>query len=130
MPGYFIQGGDNTFRDGSGGESVYGGTFEPEEGNIKFKEPYLLAMAWNEEGHIGSQFFITTSKSSYLTQKEGVIIGRVVNNRELVERINDCGEEDGTPKDNVVISKSGVYWFAKPIFRDDPLEDPNFRPEY
>lgn len=45
--GLFVQGGDITEGDGSGGESIYGEAFADEEGGLeeRHKNPGLLAMA-------------------------------------------------------------------------------------
>ena len=81
---------------------MYGSAWDPEENDLKFKEPYRIAMAKRSDGKIGSQFFITTEKNPHL-KDEGVIFGRVKKNSELVERIADCGDEFGTPRETVSI---------------------------
>ena len=56
----WIMGGDLVNRDGTGNITVYGkDTIESEQNNLRFSEPYLLAASANDEGQIGSQFFIT-----------------------------------------------------------------------
>lgn len=44
IPGFMLQGGDITARDGTGGWSIYGETFEDEWGGeiVTHSEPYLL----------------------------------------------------------------------------------------
>ena len=56
----WIKGGDITKRDGTGSQSVYKKPrFEAESNNLKFSEPYLLVASADDEGQVGSQFFIT-----------------------------------------------------------------------
>ena len=45
VPDFMIQGGDITKKDGTGGESIYGYTFEDENYIHKHTEPFMLAMA-------------------------------------------------------------------------------------
>jgi cyclophilin family peptidyl-prolyl cis-trans isomerase len=45
VPDLLIQGGDITKDDGTGGESIYGYTFEDENFIHKHDKPYVLAMA-------------------------------------------------------------------------------------
>lgn len=83
---FMIQGGDPT-GTGRGGESLWGGTFEDEfKPDVKFDRMGLLAMANRGPGTNGSQFFITTVPTPWLTGKH-TIFGEVIKGYETVQKI-------------------------------------------
>lgn len=74
--------------DGTGGESIWGGTFKDEiVGKLRFDRPYTVAMANCGPGTNGSQFFITTGVADHL---DGVhtIFGRVLAGMDVVNMID------------------------------------------
>ncbi|KAK3258033.1 hypothetical protein CYMTET_32909 [Cymbomonas tetramitiformis] len=73
IPGFMLQGGDFTNKDGSGGESIYGGKFADESliptGKCRHNAAGTLSMANCGPNSNGSQFFITFKSTPHLDGK-------------------------------------------------------------
>jgi peptidylprolyl isomerase len=108
IPGFMCQGGDITKGNGQGGESIYGSTFEDEweHGTIKHTDVGLLSMANRGKNTNGSQFFITTSVTSWLDGKH-VVFGRVIKGMDIVKKMEAVGSSRGSPSKVVRIADSG-----------------------
>jgi peptidylprolyl isomerase len=88
IKGFMIQGGDPT-GTGSGGESVWGKSFEDEVSPVaKFDSPGILAMANAGPNTNGSQFFITTAKTPWLSMRH-TIFGEVISGYDVVQKIEN-----------------------------------------
>jgi len=107
IPGFMIQGGDIVRGDGKGSESIYGGIFPDENFSVKHTHPGVVAMANSGLDSNGSQFYITTIKTSWL-DGEHVVFGRVIQGMDTVYAIEGgAGTYNGKPRKKAVITDSG-----------------------
>lgn len=100
IPEFMIQGGDFTNFDGTGGYSIYGEKFDDENFNV-LHDKYVVAMANSGKNTNGSQFFITTVKTSWLNGKH-VVFGRVLKGFDLVNLIEGYGSSSGRPSQKII----------------------------
>ncbi|KAF0924439.1 hypothetical protein E2562_010101 [Oryza meyeriana var. granulata] len=107
IPGFMIQGGDIVRGDGKGSESIYGSTFPDENFIVKHTRPGVIAMANSGPDSNGSQFYITTIKTSWL-DGEHVVFGRVIQGMDYVYAVEGgAGTYNGKPRKKVVVTDSG-----------------------
>jgi len=97
---FMIQGGDFTKRNGTGGESIYGGPFADEDLTHPLDSEGLLCMANRGPNTNGSQFFITLRACSHLNGKH-VVFGKVIRGFEDV--MNKIAEVATDEKDRPAV---------------------------
>src|SRR5271166_2146523 len=105
IPDFMIQAGD-PLGTGTGGPGYkFGDEIHPD---LVFDRPYLLAMANAGPGTNGSQFFITTVPTPWLTGKH-TIFGEVISGAEVVDAISKAqtGRND-RPVDDVVLEQVSI----------------------
>nr|XP_037278559.1 peptidyl-prolyl cis-trans isomerase G-like isoform X1 [Rhipicephalus microplus]XP_037278560.1 peptidyl-prolyl cis-trans isomerase G-like isoform X1 [Rhipicephalus microplus]XP_037278561.1 peptidyl-prolyl cis-trans isomerase G-like isoform X1 [Rhipicephalus microplus] len=104
---FMIQGGDFSVGNGSGGESIYGGTFKDEGFELKHDQPYLLSMANRGKDTNGSQFFITTQPTPHLDGVH-VVFGHVIKGEDVVQAIESQPVDNNScPLQPVIIANCG-----------------------
>ncbi|XP_077297601.1 nuclear cyclophilin protein Moca-cyp isoform X1 [Arctopsyche grandis] len=104
---FMIQGGDFTKANGTGGESIYGGTFDDESFEVQHDRPFLLSMANRGKNTNGSQFFITTQPAPHLDNVH-VVFGHVVSGQPLVKQLESLPvDRNSRPLQDAQVSNCG-----------------------
>lgn len=103
-----LTGGDFSNRDGSGSKSIYGKYFDDENFILKHYGPGWVCMANAGKDTNGSQFYITTVKTSWLDGKH-TCFGKVLQGMKVVKEIEGLNtDEKDQPHQTVVITDSGL----------------------
>merc|ERR1712226_619029 len=98
--------------DGTGGKSIYGEKFADENFKLRHKRGGQLSMANAGKHTNGSQFFITTVKTSHLDGRH-VVFGTVLEGMKVVRKIEEL---NGTPPSKEVkVADAGEITVEEPF---------------
>lgn len=116
---FMVQCGDFSAGNGTGGESVFGGTFQDENFDLKHDQPFLLSMANRGPDTNGSQFFITTQPTPHLDGIH-VVFGRVVSGQPVVMQIEELGvDKNSRPLQDAKVVKCGELVLKSKVKQSD-----------
>ena len=99
---FMIQGGN---YDGQGGKSIYGGSFNDENFDLKHDKLGRLSMANAGQNTNGGQFFILdTEKTPHLDGKH-VVFGQLIDGFDTLDKISSTDVVDSRPVEQIYISE-------------------------
>ena len=81
-------------------------SFSVQNFKLKHTGPGILSMANSGPDTNGSQFFITTVKTSWLDDRH-VVFGKVIEGMDIVKAMEAKGSSSGKPSVKVTIADSG-----------------------
>jgi peptidylprolyl isomerase len=134
VPGFVLQGGDITFGNGTGGESIWGKKFKDDGKGLKLKHDArgILSMGNSGKHSNSSQFFITLAPAPKCNGNH-VVMGRLKHGVEVLDLIDDTlaaalpeRRPDEVPAVDIVVTACGLwnegeakqgYWDADDTFR-------------
>ncbi|KAF6197488.1 hypothetical protein GE061_020154 [Apolygus lucorum] len=106
-PEFMIQGGDILNFNGSGGESIYGPTFQDENFILKHDSGGIVSMVnYGKPNTNNSQFFITTTPCPHL-DGTNVVFGKVVFGLGVVKEVSTTSCVQGAPIQPCIIKDCG-----------------------
>jgi cyclophilin family peptidyl-prolyl cis-trans isomerase len=109
--------------DGNTGESIFGKVFDDESFAVQHARRGMVSMVNSGPNTNGSQFFITFDKAAWLDNKH-VVFGEVVSGIEVLDAIEELGDEGGNVTALIQISDCGEVFraFNGNIYTDTQLK--------
>jgi len=116
VKGFCCQTGDFLFGNGTGGESVFGKKFKDDRGGLlrKHDKRGIVSMCNTGKNSNTSQFFFTLGPAPNCDGKH-VVFGEIVSGFDVLDAIEACGSDDGTPTKDVYITGCGSW---------EPIKEP------
>ncbi|KAJ1949773.1 Peptidyl-prolyl cis-trans isomerase cyp15, partial [Linderina pennispora] len=101
---FMVQTGD-PLGDGTGGESIWGSSFEDEfTPMLRHDKPFTVSMANSGPSTNGSQFFITTVEEAPWLDDKHTVFGRVTKGTDVVHQIEEAKtDKNDKPFDDISI---------------------------
>ncbi|GAA5872969.1 hypothetical protein JCM1840_007285 [Sporobolomyces johnsonii] len=125
ISGFMVQGGDFTLRNGKGGESIYGASFEDEDLKREVDAEGLLVMANKGRNTNNSQFFVSLRPCPHLNGKH-VVFGRVVKGYEVIVAMSKLPvDSKDHPLQLVTISHCGELERKAKVVQRAPSPSPS-----
>lgn len=122
VPDFVVQMGDVTRKDGTGGASIFGKTFNDEAFILSHRSAGWVAMANHGADTNGSQFYIALTKARWL-DKHHVVFGKVVRGFDVIDTIGEVptNPKNAQPRRKIRIIDCGVVGLKKPytLTKDD-----------
>jgi len=106
VPNFILQGGDIVNKDGTGNCSIYGERFPDENFILKHKSRGILSMSNSGPNTNGCQFFVTFRSCPWLDGLN-TVFGELIDGFSFLERLEEYGSNEGTPKVAVTITACG-----------------------
>ncbi|XP_065906722.1 peptidyl-prolyl cis-trans isomerase 7-like [Dysidea avara] len=108
VPGGWVQGGDIIDGAGSGGESIYGKTFDDECYAVQHNGRGIVGMVNCGHNTNSSQFYITLKATPWMNTNY-VAFGRVIEGYEVLNKLEKLSTYNERPQEKCLISNCGIY---------------------
>ncbi|XP_058454207.1 peptidyl-prolyl cis-trans isomerase D [Malaya genurostris] len=103
---FMSQGGDIVNFNGSGGESIYGKTFEDESFTLLHEDGAISMANLGKPDTNNSQFFITSGECPHLNGTN-VVVGYVIRGIGVIGEMEKYATDEGEPTKEIVIADCG-----------------------
>ncbi|XP_062554742.1 peptidyl-prolyl cis-trans isomerase D [Armigeres subalbatus] len=103
---FMSQSGDIVHRNGSGGESIYGKTFDDENFLLKHEDGAVSMANFGKPNTNNSQFFITSGECPHLNGTH-VVVGYVIRGIGVIGEMEKYASDEGSPTKDIIIADCG-----------------------